>query len=94
MPPYRLCYQGHVAIQPLLERAFGEEREGEWRLVATRANRMPTAATYLCRPGDSQFRAYKIDVLRVSSGAIDEITTFDTLMFSRFGLPPVLASRT
>jgi RNA polymerase sigma-70 factor (ECF subfamily) len=91
MPPYRLCYQGLDGLKPLLERAFGEEREGEWRLVPTRANRLPTAATYLCRPGDSQFRAFKFDVLRIQDGAIAEITTFDTRMFARFGLPPVLA---
>ena len=38
---------------------------GEWRLVPTRANRMPAAASYLRRPGETEFRAFKIDVLRV-----------------------------
>jgi len=40
-------------IRPFLERAFGPERDGDWRLVPTMANRMPTAASYLRRPGDS-----------------------------------------
>jgi len=90
MPPYGLCYEGLNAFAPLLERAFGEERDGDWRLVPTQANRMPTAASYLRRPGDSQFRAFKFDVLRIEDGAIVEITTFGTALFPAFGLPPAL----
>jgi len=90
MPPYGLCYEGLNAFSPLLERAFGEERDGDWRLVPTQANRMPTAASYLRRPGDSQFRAFKFDVLRIEDGAIVEITTFGTALFPAFGLPPAL----
>lgn len=90
MPPYGLCYEGLSAIAPLLERAFGEDRDGDWRLVPTQANRMPTAASYLRRPGDSQFRAFKFDVLRIEDGAIVEITTFGTALFPAFGLPPAL----
>jgi RNA polymerase sigma-70 factor (ECF subfamily) len=75
---------------PLLERAFGEDRDGDWRLVPTRANRMPTAASYLRRPGDSEFRAFKFDVLRIDGGAIAEITTFGADLFPAFGLPPTL----
>ena len=37
---------------------------------------MPAAASYLRRPGDSLFRAFKLDVLRLDDGAIAEITTF------------------
>jgi RNA polymerase sigma-70 factor (ECF subfamily) len=74
----------------LLERAFGEDRDGDWRLVPTRANRMPTAASYLRRPGDSEFRAFKLDVMRIESDAIAEITTFGAALFPAFGLPPTL----
>jgi RNA polymerase sigma-70 factor (ECF subfamily) len=88
MPPDGLCFEGIDAIAPLLERAFGEDRDGDWRLVPTRANRMPTAATYLRRPGDSQFRAFKLDVLRIRDGVIAEITTFGRVLFPAFGLPP------
>ncbi|HKU10630.1 MAG TPA: RNA polymerase subunit sigma-70 [Sinomonas sp.] len=90
MPPYLLCYDGLAAFVPLLERAFGEDRDGDWRLVPTRANRMPTAASYLRRPGDSEFRAFKFDVLRIDKGVIAEITTFGAAMFPVFGLPPTL----
>ena len=90
MPPYPHCIEGLEALAPLLERAFGEDRDGDWRLVATRANRMPTAASYLRRWGDSEFRAFKFDVLRVANGAIVEITTFGPQLFPAFGLPATL----
>ena len=90
MPPYSLCYDGVDAIAPLLDRAFGPDREGDWRLVPTAANRMPAAASYLRRPGDSQYRAFKIDVLRVDGGVIREITTFGAALFPAFGLPPAI----
>ena len=90
MPPNGLCFDGLDAIAPLLERAFGEDRDGDWRLVPTQANRMPTAASYLRRPGDSQFRAFKFDVLRIRDGVIAEITTFGAGLFPAFGLTPTL----
>ena len=90
MPPAPMCFDGLDAVAPLLERAFGPEREGDWRLLPTSANRMPTAASYLRRPGDSVFRAFKMDVLRVEAGKIAEITTFDNTLFDALGLPPTL----
>ena len=77
MPPdIARASTGSTSVAPLLERAFGPDRDGDWRLVPTRANRMPAAASYLRRPGDSEFRAFKLDVLRIEDGAIAEITTF------------------
>jgi hypothetical protein len=49
---------------------------------------MPTAASYLRRPSDSVFRAFKFDVLRIEAGLIAEITTFGMELFSAFELPP------
>jgi hypothetical protein len=63
---------------------------GEWRLLPTRANRQPTAASYLRAAGDTEFRAFKFDVLRIEGGRIAEITTFDATLFPAFGLPPTL----
>jgi len=91
MPPDMMCFDGLEVIAPFLERAFAEEtRDGDWRLVPTWANRMPTAASYLRRTGDSEFRAFKFDVLRIEAGAIAEITTFGAGLFPTFGLPPTL----
>ena len=90
MPPYPLLFEGLDGFAPLLERAFGPDRDGDWRLVPTWANRMPTAASYLRRTGDTKFRAFKFDVLRVEAGLIAEITTFGPGLFGAFGLPQVL----
>ena len=68
----------------------GAMAEGAWRLVPTAANRMPAAASYLRRAGDTEFRAFKLDVLRVEGGKIAEITTFGSNLFPAFGLPATL----
>ena len=87
MPPLPYCFQGTDAIRPLLAEAAAM---GDWRLVPVGANRMPAAASYLRRPGDSQFRAFKLDVLRIEAGQVAEITTFGPGLFPAFGLAPTL----
>jgi hypothetical protein len=91
MPPYPMRFDGIDAIQPLLVRAFGPDREGDWRLRPAAANRMPAAGSYLRRPGDTVFRAFKLDVLRVEGDVVAEITTFGPGSFPALGLPPVLS---
>jgi len=90
MPPYPWRFDGRDALGTLLERAFGPDREGDWRLLPTGVNRMPAAASYLRRPGDSLFRPFKLDVLRAEGGVIAEITTFGPALFDDLGLPPAL----
>jgi RNA polymerase sigma-70 factor, ECF subfamily len=63
---------------------------GDFRLLPTRANRQPAAACYLRRPGDSEFRALSLDVLRVEDGKVAEIVAFLAEVFAAFGLPPTL----
>jgi RNA polymerase sigma-70 factor (ECF subfamily) len=87
MPPAPYLFEGLDKIAPLLSNAL---REGEWRLLPTFANRMPTAASYLRKEGDTQYRAFKFDVLRIENGLIAEITTFGPELFPAFGLPPTL----
>ncbi|QYG94997.1 RNA polymerase subunit sigma-70 [Iamia sp. SCSIO 61187] len=90
MPPAPAVFTGLDDLRTLLERAFGPEREGDWRALPTRANRLPAAGSYLRRPGDTRFRAFKLDVIRVEGERIAEITTFGWSHFARFGLPPEL----
>jgi RNA polymerase sigma-70 factor (ECF subfamily) len=92
MPPNPLTFDGLAAVVPLFERAFGPDRDGEWRLVPTSANRLPAAASYLLRPGDTVYRAFKLDVLRVSDGKVVEIMTFGYSRFPAFGLPDRLTT--
>jgi RNA polymerase sigma-70 factor (ECF subfamily) len=90
MPPHPFLYEGRDAIAPLMAIAHDAAATGEWRLVPIRANRLPAAASYLRAPGDTAFRAFKIDVLRIAGGRIAEITTFDATLFAAFGLPATL----
>jgi RNA polymerase sigma-70 factor (TIGR02960 family) len=87
MPPQPFCFDGASSIVPLMADAAAM---GTWRLVPVRANRMPAAASYLLRPGDTEFRAFKFDIMRMEDGVIAEITTFAPDLFPAFGLAPVL----
>jgi RNA polymerase sigma-70 factor (TIGR02960 family) len=87
MPPNPFLYEGRTAMGTLLERAFGPEQPGDWLLVPTLANRMPAAASYLRAHGDDEFRAFKLDVLRVEDELVAEVTTFGHALFPQFGLP-------
>ncbi len=89
MPPHPFLYDGVAEITPLFAQAASM---GEWRLMAAWANRQPAAVSYLRRPGDSEYRAYKIDVLRLRDGKIAEITTFMPTLVEKFGLPPILST--
>jgi RNA polymerase sigma-70 factor (TIGR02960 family) len=88
MPPHPFLYEGLAQMPPLLERAFGPESPGDWLLVPTRANRQPAAANYLRAHGDSEYRAFKLDVIRVEGDLIAEVTTFGSSLFPEFGMPP------
>lgn len=87
MPPAPLLFEGLANIKPLMERAMSE---GDWRLLPTVANRMPAAASYFKAPGDTVYRGFKMDVLRIADGRIAEITTFGWKLFPKFGLPETL----
>ena len=91
MPPLPMLYEGREAVASLLHQAFDPQISmGEWRLVPVMANRQPAAASYLRAPQDTEFRAFKIDVLRVVDGRIAEITTFGAQLFAEFGLGETL----
>jgi RNA polymerase sigma-70 factor (TIGR02960 family) len=87
MPPLPFVFDGADSIRPLMADAA---EMGEWRVLPAAANRMPAAACYLRRPGDSVFRPFKLDVMRIEAGRIAEITTFNAAMFPALGLPAEL----
>ena len=90
MPPQPVVFEGRELIAGALRTAFGPEETGDWRLVPTRANRLPAAASYHRLWDDDTFRAFKLDVIRVVDGGVAEITTFGPSRFPHFGLPDVL----
>jgi RNA polymerase sigma-70 factor (TIGR02960 family) len=87
MPPNPWIFDGRDSIGPLVANAA---EMGDWRLRPVAANRMPAAASYLRRPGDTVFRAFKLDVMRIEAGLLAEITTFGAELFPAFGLAPTL----
>ncbi|WP_327278406.1 hypothetical protein OG609_06840 [Streptomyces sp. NBC_01224] len=56
-----------------------------------RANRQPAVAGYVRLPGDSEYRAQVLNVLRVEDEKITEITAFEPHLFPAFGLPLTLS---
>ena len=65
----------------------GFEGLGHLRTVLTSVNRQPAIAFYLWQEPQGAYLPLTIDVLRVSGGAITEITTFHADRFPRLGLP-------
>jgi RNA polymerase sigma-70 factor, ECF subfamily len=92
MPPEPGVWVGGEAIVAawIEGGAFDTERFGRMRGALTRANMQPAVACYLQRPGDSQYRALALDVLRIEGGELAEIVTFPADLFPAFGLPAVL----
>jgi RNA polymerase sigma-70 factor (TIGR02960 family) len=90
MPPHPFLFEGRENIRRMLTTAFGVEEMGDWRLVPTAANRLPAAGSYLREWKDTEFRAFKLDVVRMQDGLVAEITTFGPSLFPAFGLPLVL----
>jgi RNA polymerase sigma-70 factor, ECF subfamily len=83
-PPAPVWYDGRDAF---LDASRRHAAVGEYRVIPTSANLQPALALYLCRPGDTLFRALALEVLRVEDGQIAEIIDFgDVSLFERFGL--------
>lgn len=91
MPPQPLHFLGRDAVAAFFQEIFVTKPPGEFRLVPTRSNGHPAAANYLRLPGEDEFRALSLDVLRFVDGTLDEIVTFDNKFFPLFGLPEVWA---
>ncbi len=60
------------------------------RAVDTSVNRQPALAFYQRRPESGDYLPLTLDVLRVTGGAIAEVTTFHADRFPSLGLPAFL----
>jgi RNA polymerase sigma-70 factor (ECF subfamily) len=88
MPPDFGAAEGRDEMFKLwVEAGFGSEQFGRLHCVVTHANLQPAVAAYVCRPGDSIWRAMALDVLRIEDGLITEIVVFMPENFPAFGLP-------
>jgi RNA polymerase sigma-70 factor (ECF subfamily) len=93
MPPSPNVWVGNRAIiDAIVEGGFGQAPYDDFKCLITSANRMPAVANYLRKPGETQYRAFAIDVLRIEGGAVAEILAFDmSEMIGAFGLPSTIA---
>ena len=86
MPPTPGLYVGRDAVvNDWVESGF--EDLGRLRCVLTSVNRQPAIAFYLWREQEDAYLPLTIDVLRITGGAISEITIFHDNQFPRLGLP-------
>jgi RNA polymerase sigma-70 factor (ECF subfamily) len=94
MPPYPTWFEGREEIATAFALSTNPAEpsyQGQFRTVATAANRQPAVAAYVRRPGDSEYRALGLDVLRLEGDLVIEITRFvNPDLFAAFGLPPTL----
>ncbi len=91
MPPFPTWFLGREEIANAFALAIDPNLptyQGQFRTVATAANRQPALAAYVRHPGESEYRALGLDVLRLEGDQVIEITRFVTAdMFAAFGLP-------
>jgi len=93
MPPYPGWHDGRATIMAAIAMAFDPDSEhyiGEWRAVPTGLNLQPAAAFYVRRPGDTEFRAFAVEVLTIEDGQITALTAFSADLFEALGLPATL----
>ena len=101
MPPVPSWHDGRAAIVSALAQSLppdAPEHMGRFKALPVGANLQPAAAFYLRRPGETVFRPFAIDVLRVEDDRVAEITSFIVPgaleeidfgldLFAAFGLP-------
>jgi RNA polymerase sigma-70 factor (ECF subfamily) len=90
MPPYPFWFEGRAdALRSLIPNLTPTYR-GHWRFQPTIINRQPTLAAYLQPPGGISYRLFALDVFRLESGRIAEITAFETTDYQLYGLPRMI----
>ncbi|HET7533252.1 MAG TPA: sigma-70 family RNA polymerase sigma factor [Nocardioidaceae bacterium] len=89
MPPFPGWYQGARTIGDLISTQCPASGPADMRMLPTSANGQPAFALYM-RDTDGVHRAFQIQVLTVTDGAVSHVGTFfDTQLFEAFRLPQV-----
>jgi RNA polymerase sigma-70 factor (ECF subfamily) len=87
MPPYPFWFEGrHDALRSLIPNLTPSYR-GSWRFLPTTVNRQPTLAAYLQPSGTPTHHPFALDIFRIESGLIAEITAHETTDFRPYNLP-------
>jgi RNA polymerase sigma-70 factor (TIGR02960 family) len=90
MPPTPTWFTGRQAVVGFLAGRV-LRREGQWRMVPTRANGQPAVVAYE-RTATGRYEAHGVEVLTLIGDRISRITAFnDASLVPTFGFAPVLA---
>ncbi|HEV2415149.1 MAG TPA: sigma-70 family RNA polymerase sigma factor [Candidatus Dormibacteraeota bacterium] len=87
MPPALMWFDGRDSVMGLYRQLLGPDSFGDFKLVATAANRQPAAVSYLRARGKREYRLTGLNVLRIVEGAIAEVTAFRPDLCTVFNLP-------
>ena len=93
MPPSPIAYVGNRAcVESWVEGGLGQPPYDDFKFLITSANRLPAVANYIRKPGDTHYRPFMLDVLRIEAGGIAEIVAFELpAMLDAFALPSALS---
>lgn len=80
-------YQGRETLLEAWAPALRGPDAVEFKNVLVRANMQPAIASYIRVPGESVYRGFALDMLRVEEGKVAEISAFHPDLFEAFGLP-------
>ncbi|WP_017608625.1 sigma-70 family RNA polymerase sigma factor [Nocardiopsis xinjiangensis] len=93
MPPFTTWVRGAEHIVRLIEAHCPAQGPGDLALVPVAANGAPGFALYM-REGQGPYRAFALQVLEPAPEGFSRVVQFfDTTLFPRFGLEPVLRDR-
>jgi RNA polymerase sigma-70 factor (TIGR02960 family) len=91
MPPEDEVLIGRDAIvDGWIQGGFGTDAIGAFKCTLTRTNRQPAVVNYQRKPDAEVFELFAVDVLRIESGVITDITTFYGEALAPFDLPRTL----
>ncbi|MGC7100898.1 RNA polymerase subunit sigma-70 [Amycolatopsis lurida] len=91
MPPWPMWFRGRDAVVAALASSWdtgSPDHVGRFRMRPIAANHQLAVAGYLRRPGDDEFRAFAISLVRIEHDLVAEAHAFhDPRLFPLFGLP-------
>ncbi|TDW21494.1 RNA polymerase subunit sigma-70 [Kribbella kalugense] len=87
MPPYPFWFEGRDDALGSLVPNLSPNYRGHWRFAPTTTNRQPTLAAYLKPRHATTYHLFALDIFRIESGKIAEITAFETTDGDLYGLP-------
>jgi RNA polymerase sigma-70 factor (ECF subfamily) len=87
MPPYPFWFQGIQDALRSLTPNLDPSYRGHWHFLPTTVNLQPALAAYLKPPNTTTYRLFALDIFRIESGLIAELTAIETTNHRLYDLP-------